>query len=112
VEQQRLKKNISLQLMVVMIVLWVGIIVSSLSVVYSTYDSRVKFNQLETLRREQNHLQVEWGQYLLEESTWAEYGRVEKLANEKLSMNMPEMEKIILIPSKNKRVLGELENEG
>jgi cell division protein FtsL len=95
-----------LQRMFLVAALWVAVIVSSLALVYSTFDSRVKFNELENLRREQNRLRVEWGQYLLEESTWAEYGRVEKLANEKLDMKVPDMENIILLPSKEQSELG------
>ena len=62
------------------VLLWV-VLVLALAVVYVTYDTRVKFNQLENLRREQSQLQVVRGQFLLEESTWAAYGRVEKLGS-------------------------------
>jgi cell division protein FtsL len=79
--------------------LWLGILLSALAVVYVTYDSRVRFNELETLRREQNQLQVVWGQYLLEESAWAAYNRVEKLAVDKLSMQVPSAEQTIAVMS-------------
>lgn len=79
------------------VILWVTVVGSALGVVYVTYDTRVKFNQLENLRREQSQLQVVWGQYLLEESTWAAYGRVEKLAQESLSMQVPESHSIITV---------------
>ena len=83
------------------VLLWLALIASALGVVYVTYDTRVKFNALETLRREQSQLQVIWGQYLLEESTWAAYGRVEKLAEEKLSMTVPSAENIMMIIADN-----------
>lgn len=89
----------SIKLAVIVIVLWLTVIASSLAVISVAYDTRVKFNELEVLRREQGQLQVVWGQYLLEESTWASYGRVERLAQEKLSMAVPEAEKIIMIVS-------------
>ncbi|MFT6388096.1 MAG: cell division protein FtsL [Cellvibrionaceae bacterium] len=82
---------------VVLFLLWVVLILSAFAVIYVAYDTRVKFNLLETLRREQNQLQVVWGQYLLEESTWAAYGRVETLAREKLSMQVPSSEEIIVV---------------
>ncbi len=85
--------------LLIVVLLWVALMASSLTVVYVTYDTRVKFNELETLRLEQNQLQVVWGQYLLEESTWAAYGRVEKLAQERLKMQVPESQQIIMINS-------------
>ena len=90
--QQNVVRSISL-----LIVLWIATLVSALAVVYVTYDTRVKFNTLENLRREKNHLQVIWGQYLLEESAWAAYARVENLAQEKLSMQVPSANEIIMV---------------
>lgn len=78
-------------------VLWIFVLASALAVVYSVFDSRVKFDALETLRKEHIQLQVAWGQYLLEESTWASYERVEKLATEVLYMKMPEPRQIVLV---------------
>ena len=83
-------------------VLWLAVIASALAVVYVTYETRVKFNELEVLRREQSQLQVVWGQYLLEESTWAAYGRIEKLAQEKLLMQVPKAEEIIMVMPKGR----------
>ena len=82
-----------------LVFLWLAVVLSALAVVYVTYDTRVKFNVVEGLRLEQSQLQVIWGQYLLEESTWASYGRVEKLAQEHLFMQAPTSEKIITVVS-------------
>jgi len=41
-------------------VLWVLVLFSAVSVVYSVFDSRVKFDALESLRLEQMALQVSW----------------------------------------------------
>ncbi|MBX2808923.1 MAG: cell division protein FtsL [Cellvibrionaceae bacterium] len=79
------------------LVLWLTLLSSAVAVVYVTYDTRVKFNHLESLRRDYNRLQVVWGQYLLERSTWASYGRIEKLAAEKLSMRIPAANQIIIV---------------
>ena len=65
----------------------------------STQQVRRDINQLETLRREASHLQVEWGQYLLEESTWAAYSRIEHIANKELSMIAPTTEHVVMVPS-------------
>lgn len=94
---QRLQQPLFSRVLITVVVLWLAVLTSALAIVYVTYDTRVKFNELETLRREENQLQVVWGQYLLEESTWAAYGRVEKLAQEKLEMDVPNAEDIIMI---------------
>ena len=77
--------------------LWLGVIGSALGVIYVSHDARHYLNTLETLRREQSQLQLAWGQYLLEESTWSAYGRVEKLAAEKLSMAVPTANHIVTV---------------
>jgi len=79
--------------------LWVLVLFSAVAIVYSVFDSRVKFNALESLRLEQMALHVSWGQYLLEESTWASYGRVERIAIEELLMRIPEPKQIVLVNS-------------
>ena len=85
------------QQLLMVIALWVAVLASALMVIYVTHDTRLKFNDLETLRHQQDALQVEWGQYLLEESAWASYGRVEKIAADKLSMKVPSTEQIIMV---------------
>jgi cell division protein FtsL len=78
-------------------VLWLAILVSGIGVVYSTHLSRQLFSELETKRRMTSDLHVEWGQYLLEQSTWAAYSRVERIAAEELKMQMPARDKIVLV---------------
>ena len=79
--------------------LWLLVLLSALAVVYSVFDSRLKFNDLESLRNEYTALQVAWGQHLLEESTWASYGRVERIATEELAMGIPQPKQVILVNS-------------
>lgn len=78
-------------------VLWLAVVFSSLGVVSSTHEGRLRLNQLEILRREAAQLQVEWGQYLLEQSTWAAYSRIEQIAINKLQMQVPETQHIIMV---------------
>ncbi|WP_027328659.1 cell division protein FtsL [Marinimicrobium agarilyticum] len=76
---------------------WVLVVVSALAVVASTHQTRERVSRLETLRREASELQVVWGQYMLEQSTWAAYGRVERLAREELNMHLPEDDDIVMV---------------
>lgn len=63
----------------------------------STYQVRTQVNQLEQLRSEASDLRVQWGRFLLEQSTWGSYKRIETLAVERLQMQVPEGEQIQII---------------
>lgn len=93
----RHKTPMSPALLLVIAVLWLGVIASALAVVASTQVVRRDVNDLEILRREAGQLQVQWGQYLLEQSTWAAYGRVEAAAVSELNMMAPTPEDVVMI---------------
>ena len=78
-------------------VLWLSTVASALVVVYVTHDTRLKYHQLETLRRQENSLQVAWSQYLLEESAWAAYSRTEEIAKQQLAMQSPTADHIVVV---------------
>ena len=77
--------------------LWLSTVASALAVVYVTHDTRLKYHQLETLRRQENSLQVAWSQYLLEESAWAAYSRTEEIAKQQLAMQSPTADHIVVV---------------
>ena len=52
-------------------------------------------DRLAELERTEHHLQVEWGRYLLERSTWASPGRIEKQAREQYGLRAPALDDII-----------------
>lgn len=79
------------------VVAWALVLGSALAVVAATHEVRQKVDRLETLRREAVELEVVWGQFLLEQSTWAAYGRVERLAVDELHMKVPEAERIVMV---------------
>lgn len=91
------KQPLSAAQVLLLAVLWVMVVVSALGVVASTQVVRRDVNELETLRREASHLQVQWGQYLLEQSTWAAYSRVEQAATSELNMMAPTPENIVMV---------------
>ncbi len=100
--QQMAQKKISFKLASLVVFLWTMLIASSLAVVYMTYKTRAEFNHLEALKREHNKLQVVLSQYVLEESTWASFSRIEKVATERLDMQLPKAEHVIMIAPKGK----------
>ena len=91
------QKPLSPAIVLVIAVLWLATLVSALGVVATTQVVRRDVNTLETLRREAAQLQVQWGQYLLEQSTWAAYGRVENAAISELNMMAPTPEEMVMI---------------
>ena len=72
-------------------------ILSALSVVYVSHLCRQLYNDLSKLEQEANAFQVEWGRYLLEQSSWASLSRIEQLATGRLQMRVPGAEEIIVI---------------
>jgi cell division protein FtsL len=77
--------------------LWMAVLISAYGLVWTTHDSRQKINRLELMRHAAADLQVEWGQYLLEQSAWAAYSRIEGVAVQQLGMVIPDSQKIILV---------------
>lgn len=94
---QPLPQSARSQVTLTVTVLWVLVLASALAVVASTHETRNRVDRLETLRRDAAELQVVWGQYMLEQSTWAAYSRVERLARDDLNMHLPTLEDIVMV---------------
>lgn len=72
-------------------------LVSAFGVIYSTYQTRKLIAEFQHLQNQRNELQTEWGQLLLEQSTWGSFNRVERLASKKLNMHVPEPQQVVMI---------------
>ncbi|MEZ5539093.1 MAG: cell division protein FtsL [Pseudomonadales bacterium] len=70
---------------------------TALGVIVSTFENRRYLAELETLRKDARNMQVLWGQYLVEKTTWAAYGRVHDMAEKDLGMQAPQTDKIIVV---------------
>lgn len=77
--------------------LLLAVLGSGVMVVYLTHEDRIQFNELQQLRSQANSLQVEWGQLLLEQSTFGLEGRIENMAADQLSMQLPALEQIVMV---------------
>ena len=62
---------------------------SVFAVVVTSFETRRHLAELESLRAEARAMQVLWGQYLVEKSTWASYSRIHGLAVGQLNMQVP-----------------------
>jgi cell division protein FtsL len=76
-------------------VLLLATLMSAVGVVQAKHESRALMNELQQLRVEQDRLDTEWSQLQLEESAWANHGRLEQVARDRLGMREPENYSVI-----------------
>jgi len=62
---------------------------SGVTVVQIKHGSRTFTTRLDTLRRQRDHLQMEWAQLRLEQATLDQHGRVQQLAEKQFDMVEP-----------------------
>lgn len=72
-------------------------VASALGVVYTKYRTRMLFADVERLQQALDAYEEEWGQLQLEQNTWAEHSRIEKMARSRLGMMLPPRESTIYI---------------
>ena len=77
--------------------LLITLLVSGLMVVKTTHENRFAYNELQVLREKANQLDVEWGQLLLEQSTFGLDGRIEEKATQELQMQVPRISDIVMV---------------
>ena len=83
--------------MKLVMILAMVVLASSLGVVYAKHQSRKLFVELDTLKKERDEMNVEWGRLQLEQSTLATHSRIERTAKKSLNMVTPEYEQILII---------------
>ncbi|HEX5418705.1 MAG TPA: cell division protein FtsL [Gammaproteobacteria bacterium] len=83
-----------------------AVVVSGIWLVSAQHDSRQLFIELESLNREQDRLQIDWGRLQLEQSTWATHSRIESLARERLGLAPPKDEQVVVVEQPGAAKLG------
>lgn len=78
------------------------LLMSATGVVYSSHMVRQLFAEHAELVEEKDNLQSEWAQLLLEQSAWSAPTRIESVARDELSMQLPKAEQIELIGRESK----------
>lgn len=73
------------------------LIVSSVGLVYVQHQHRALYVELQSLERERDSLEVEWGKLQLEQSTWATHERIESLARKRLDFHIPPTGDVVLV---------------
>ena len=72
-------------------------VMSAIALVYTKHESRKLFVELEALTQERDALNIEWGQLQIEQSTWAQHARIEKVATDDLALVRPAAADIYVI---------------
>jgi len=86
-----LAKNIMLSILVTMLML------SAIAVIYSKYQARLVFIEIQKKEKELDDYEVEWGRLQLELTTLTEENRVEIEARNRLLLTLPAQNKIVFI---------------
>lgn len=83
--------------MTIVLVMLTLLLVSGVSVIYTTFKNRYLLNELQQLKNQRNELQVQWGQLLIEQSTFSLEGRIERKAIDELQMKVPDFSEIVMV---------------
>jgi len=93
------QKNLEISLfgLFCLLLLVLAVMSTALGVIVSAFENRRHLSELEALRADARDMQVLWGQYLVEKSTWAAYGRVHDMAMSELEMQAPKPDQITVV---------------
>ena len=76
------------------------LVLSSWSVVTSQYVARKLYSDLQKEQKSQHDLDVEYGQLMLEQSTWGAHALIEKAAGTRLGMHTPDPRQVQVVTPK------------
>ncbi len=79
------------------LLLLIVILVTAMSIVMVTHNTREQISLREQLLLDQDSLDIEWRNQLLEESSLAEHSYVEEVAEERLEMHRPATNKEVIV---------------
>ncbi len=85
------------RILVVVTFMFLLVLITALALVYSKHQSRQLFNEVAQLKAEVDKLNTEWGQLQLEQSSWSEHGRIERIARSRLSMVLPDNDEVVFV---------------
>jgi cell division protein FtsL len=78
-------------------VLWLAVLGTAVQVIYARHKARDMFVHLEKLNADRDSLDMEWGRLQLEQSYWSSHAFVERVANAKLQMNLPQTRDVRIV---------------
>ena len=92
-----MKFNHQIKMIFFYVTLFFVLCFSGIWIVQVKHFARQNFIELESLNRERDRLQIEWGRLQLEESTWSTHPRIESIARDELSLVIPEQDKVVIL---------------
>lgn len=79
------------------LILTTAVLVSALSVIYVTNMARSLNAGIQQTLAERDQLHIQWGQLLLEKSTWVTPVRVQHIAEDRLDMVVPDSKSVVIV---------------
>jgi cell division protein FtsL len=79
------------------LVLAAGVVASGIWIVDVEHRSRQLFIEAESLSRELDRLQIEWGQLQIEQSTQGTHSRIEGIARQRLHLTVPSDNQLVVV---------------
>jgi cell division protein FtsL len=86
-----------MSLRVIVAVLVLANLISAIGVVHARYRHRQLFIELSRLEKARDALNIEFSRLQLEQATWAERNRIDKVARDRLGMKTPEPGDIVVL---------------
>lgn len=80
------------------LILMAVLVACALGVVTAQHQARQLYAELQHDQEAAKQMNIEYGQLQLEQSTWAMHARIEKIANERLHMKVPDPSRIRIVP--------------
>jgi cell division protein FtsL len=74
-----------------------AVVASGVGAVYTKFQSRLLFVELQQVRAERDRQATEWGRLQLELATRGALGRVTRIAQERLDMRAPAPDQIVVV---------------
>jgi cell division protein FtsL len=79
------------------LILYFALMLSALGLVNAQHKARKLYIELEQLSQAEKQYNQEYGQWQLEQSTWAMHSRIEQIAAQQLQMQVPDAKRIQIV---------------
>lgn len=74
-----------------------SILLSAFTLIYTKDLNRRLFIQYHNAQQQQQQYQIEWGKLLLEQSAWSTQARIQRIAQQHLSMMAPAAKDVVMV---------------
>jgi len=79
------------------ILLAISVLVTSIYVIETAYQTRQMYSALQDLRAERNRLTIEWGRLMLERGAVSADMRIDAMARDRLSLRSPARDNVMMM---------------